>query len=125
MSERRHSGVSPVLLSLAVFPGLGQLATGRRVHGLLHAGTTCALVGSILHRVYGETTRLMPADPDALLDPALPFRLAQAVHRANSSFFFWTTAAVFLVWAVSGLDAWAHARRTGRGTTPVGAAGKP
>jgi len=115
-----------VLLSLAVFPGLGQAVTGRPWRALFYAGASLALLGRLLHRVYLETTRLLPSDPEATLDLGLPFRLAAEVHRANASFFFWTTAGIVLLCALSGLDAWAATRRVPRATRPGGAApGKP
>jgi predicted branched-subunit amino acid permease len=115
---RRRWG--PVLLSLLVFPGLGQLATGRLWRGLAFAGASVVLLAALLRRVYQETARLMPHDPDDLLDPALPLRLVAEVHRANASFFFWTTIGILVLWVASGLDAWASgagaraaARRSG------------
>lgn len=114
MSEARggRRRLAPVFLSLAVFPGLGQLVSGRPGRGLVYAGASAALLARLLHRVFVETTRLMPPDPEAVLDPALPFRLAAEIHRANAAFFFWTTAGILVLWALSGLDAWACARRS-------------
>jgi len=109
----RRWRLTPFFLSLLVFPGLGQFATGRPWRGLAYAGGSLALLAGLMHRVYVETTRLMPGDPEALLDPALPLRLAAEIHRANASFFAWTTAGIVVLWALSGLDAWAASRRDG------------
>lgn len=109
----RRKRLAPVLLSLLVFPGLGQFATGRTWRGLVYAGASLALLAGLMRRVYTEATRLMPRDPEALLDPALPFRLAAEIHRANLSFFAWTTGAIVLLWALSALDAWAASRPSG------------
>ena len=48
----------------------------------------------------------MPEDPAAILDPALPFRLAVEIHRANASFFFWATLGIVALWLGSMADAW-------------------
>jgi hypothetical protein len=121
--------LAPVLLSLLVFPGLGQFATGRPWRGLAYAGTSLALLAALMRRVYAEATRLMPRDPEALLDPALPFRLAAEIHRANLSFFAWITGAIVLLWALSALDAWAASRQAaGRASVdgpPPGGGGRP
>lgn len=106
----RHSGrrrLTPALLSLLVFPGLGQLALGRVARGLLFALPSLVLLGALVRRLWTEVHRLLPVDdPDALLDPMLPFRLTEEVHRANASFFGWVTAGVVVLWALSALDAW-------------------
>jgi hypothetical protein len=89
----------PALLSGLVFPGLGQMVTGHPWRALVFAASTLALVVAVVARVIRETQRLMPADPDALLDPALPFRLAVEIHRANASFLLWCTLGIVGVWA--------------------------
>jgi len=90
-----------------VFPGLGQLALGRVARGLLFALPSLVLLGALVRRLWTEVHRLLPVDdPDALLDPMLPFRLTEEVHRANASFFGWVTAGVVVLWALSALDAW-------------------
>ena len=109
--------LAPVLLSLLVFPGLGQLATGRRWRGLAYAGASLALLVAVLRRVYTETLRLMPDEPEAVLDPALPFRLAAEIHRANAAFFAWASAGIVVLWALSAVDAWAASRGPARPPT--------
>jgi hypothetical protein len=97
----------PVLLSLLVFPGLGQLALGRVWRGLFFAVPSAALVVALMRRVWTEASRLVPTeDPDALLDPALPFRLAGEIQRANATFFAWVTIGIAVFWALSAVDAW-------------------
>ena len=108
---------APVLLSLLVFPGLGQLATGRIWRGLAYGGASIVLLVAVLRRVYTETLRLMPEDPEAVLDPALPFRLAAEIHRANVAFFAWATAVLVVLWAASAIDAWATSRGPSRPST--------
>jgi hypothetical protein len=95
----------PALLSGLVFPGLGQLTSGRTWRGLFFSGSTAALLAAVVVRVMRETQRLLPTDPDALLDPALPFRLAMEIHRANASFFLWATLGVVALWVGSVFDA--------------------
>ncbi len=99
-----------VLLSLLVFPGAGQLALRRPWRALAFAGATFLLLAAVVRRVMSETARLLPADPDVLLDPSLPLRLAVDVHRANASFFLLATLGVIVVWAASVLDAWRDGR---------------
>jgi hypothetical protein len=99
-----------MLLSLLVFPGLGQFATGRPGRGLAYAGGSVVVLAAVLRRVHLETLRLLPSDAEALLDPTLPFRLAAEVHRANAAFFGWATAGLVVLWALSALDAWRDTR---------------
>lgn len=109
MGPRRRGTASlrsSVLLSGLVFPGLGQLAHGHPWRGLCFAGASVALLGAVVVRVAREARRLVPVDPDALLDPALPFRLAAEIHRANASFFLWATLALVALWIASIVDAW-------------------
>ena len=94
----------PVLLSGLVFPGLGQLAQGHPWRALVFGGSSVALLVAVVRRVMRETERLLPTDADALLDPALPFRLAVEVHRANASFFLWVTLAIVALWLGSMAD---------------------
>ena len=104
-----------VLLSGLVFPGLGQLATGRPWRGLFFGGSSVALLVAVVRRVILETERLLPTDAEALLDPALPFRLAAEIHRENASFFLWTTLGIVALWLGSMADAWSRpARGAGR-----------
>ena len=100
-----------MLLSGLVFPGLGQLATGHPWRALGFGGGSVALLAAVVVRVVRETQRLLPEDADALLDPALPFRLAVEVHRANSAFFLWVTLGIVALWIGSMADAWLSARR--------------
>jgi hypothetical protein len=95
-----------LLLSALVFPGLGQLVTGYPWRALAFAGSSVALLVAVVRRVIRETDRLMPEDPVAILDPALPFRLAVEVHRANASFFLWATVGIVAIWLASIVDAW-------------------
>jgi hypothetical protein len=94
-----------------VFPGLGQLALGRVGRALLFGLPSLALLVALLRRVWMEATRLVPADdPDALLDPSLPFRLASEIERANATFFAWVSVGIVVLWALSALDAWRGSR---------------
>jgi hypothetical protein len=95
----------PVLLSGLVFPGLGQLTGGHPWRALAFGGSSVALLVAVVARVMRETQRLMPEDPVALLDPALPFRLAVEIHRANASFFLWATLGIVALWLGSMADA--------------------
>ena len=111
MKPTRGGRLRPVLLSGLVFPGLGQLGQGHPWRALFYGGSSVALLVAVVRRVVRETQRLLPTDADALLDPALPFRLAAEVHRANASFFLWMTLAIVALWLGSMADAWASARR--------------
>ncbi len=95
-----------MLLSGLVFPGLGQLVTGHPWRALAFAGPSVALLVAVVVRVVGETERLLPEDAASLLDPALPFRLAVEVHRANAAFFLWATLGIVALWVGSMADAW-------------------
>ena len=107
-----------------MFPGLGQVATGRVWRGFAYAGASVALLALLLRRVYAEAVRLLPVDdPDSLLDPALPFRLAAEIHRANASFFAWITAGVVILWALSAVEAWAVSREDRRSPARRGSSG--
>jgi hypothetical protein len=108
----------PALLSGLVFPGLGQLVVGHVWRALFFGGSSIALLALVVRRVIGETQRMIPEDPDALLDPTLPFRLALEVQRANAAFFLWATLGVVALWAGSIADAWLSSRR---GTAATGA----
>ena len=103
---RRGGRLRPALLSGLVFPGLGQLVTGHPWRGLAFGGGSTALLAAVVLRVMRETRRLMPEDPVALLDPALPFRLAVDIHHSNASFFSWATAGIVGLWLGSIADAW-------------------
>ena len=100
-----------LLLSALVFPGLGQLVTGHPWRALAFAGSSAALLVAVVRRVIRETDRLMPEDPVAILDPALPFRLAVEIHRANASFFLWATVGIVAIWLASIADALAFPPR--------------
>jgi hypothetical protein len=104
-----------LLLSALVFPGLGQLVTGHPWRALAFAGSSVALLASVVRRVMSETDRLMPEDPAAILDPALPFRLAVEIHRANASFFLWVTVGIVAIWLASIVDAWLCLPRRSKG----------
>jgi hypothetical protein len=94
----------PALLSGLVLPGLGQAVTGRPWRALFFSASSLALIVAVVQRVMHETQRLMPVDPEALLDPTLPFTLAVEIHRANASFFFWCTLGIVALWAGSVID---------------------
>ena len=100
----------PVLLSGLVFPGLGQWTSGHRWRALAFGGSSVALLGAVVQRVMRETQRLMPEDPAAILDPALPFQLVAQLHRDNASFFFWATLWIVVIWLASMADAWIGGR---------------
>jgi hypothetical protein len=99
-----------VLLSGLVFPGLGQLRSGHPWRALVFGGSSAVLLVAVARRVMAETQRLMPEDPAAILDPALPFRLAMEIHRDNATFFFWATLWIVAIWVASMVDAWACGR---------------
>ena len=94
-----------MLLSGLVFPGLGQLRCGHPWRALAFGGSSVALLVALVVRVAREAQRLMPVEPEEILDPALPFRLAAEIHRANASFFLWATLAIVALWLGSMLDA--------------------
>jgi hypothetical protein len=102
--------LTPVLLSLLLFPGLGQLAQRRPWRGLAYAAASGALLAALGRRVWREAAARLPADPEALLDPGLPFRLAAEIQRDNAAFFLGVGALIVLVWALSVLDAWRVSR---------------
>lgn len=106
-----RQGWRPVLLSGLVFPGLGQLVTGHPWRALGFGGGSVALLVAVVARVVRETQRLLPEDAEALLDPALPFRLAVEVHRANAAFFLWATLGIVALWIGSMADAWSSRAR--------------
>lgn len=99
-----------MLLSGLVFPGLGQVVSGRPFRGLAFGLGSLVVAVVLVHRVARETLRRLPTDP-AEVDAFLPFRLAQEIHRDNGSFFFWVTAALVVLWAGSVVDAWLSSRR--------------
>jgi hypothetical protein len=108
----------PVLLSGLVFPGLGQLTCGHPWRALAFGGSSVALLVAVVARVMRETQRLMPDEAEALLDPALPFRLAAEIQRQNASFFFWATLGIVALWLGSMADAWVTSRGTSVGPVP-------
>jgi len=101
-----------VLLSGLVFPGLGQLASGRPWRAFAFAVPSAALLVAVLRRVQHEAQRLLPTDDVALLDPALPFRLAAEIERVNAAFFLATTIAIVALWLGSVIDAWRSGPRS-------------
>jgi hypothetical protein len=109
-TEKPRGRWKAVLLSGLVFPGLGQLVTGRPWRAVAFAGGSVALLVMLVRRVMSEAQRLLPEDPEALLDPALPFRLAVEIHRANAGFFLAVTLGILALWAGSIIDAWLGAR---------------
>ena len=94
-----------MLLSGLVFPGLGQLTCGHPWRALAFGGSSVALLVALVVRVAREAQRLMPVEPEEILDPALPFRLAAEIHRANASFFFWVTLGIVALWVGAMVDA--------------------
>jgi fructose-specific phosphotransferase system IIC component len=107
MTARPRHPWTPALLSGLVFPGLGQLLSGHPWRAAFFGGSSAGLLAAVVVRVVRETERLLPDDAAALLDPALPFRLAVEVHRANATFFLWATAGIVALWLGSIADAWA------------------
>lgn len=105
-------------MSALVFPGLGQLVSGRPWRALGFAAPSVALLVAVVRRVFQESVRLLPEDEAALLDPALPFRMAVEIERANAAFFFWVTLGVVALWAASIAEAWLAA-----GASPEGLQG--
>jgi len=105
-----------VLLSGLVFPGLGQLTCGHPWRALAFGGSSVALLVAVVARVAREAQRLMPVEPEEILDPALPFRLAAEIQRANASFFFWATLGIVALWVGSVVDAWLSSSGTRLGT---------
>ncbi len=106
MTSAARNRWKPVLLSGLVFPGLGQLVSGHPWRALGFAGPSVALLLAVVRRVLRETERLLPDDAAALLDPALPFRLAVEIQRANASFFLGATLGILALWIGSMADAW-------------------
>lgn len=106
--------LTPVLLSLLLFPGLGQLAQRRPWRALAYAGASGALLAALVRRVWREAEARLPADPEALLDPGLPFRLTLEIQRDNAAYFLGLSVAIVVVWALSGFDAWRVGRREPR-----------
>ena len=106
MTGSPRSRLRAALLSGLVFPGLGQLTTGHPWRGLAFGASSVALLVAVVLRVVRETRRLLPEDPVALLDPALPFRLAVEIHRENAFFFLWATVGIVALWLGSIADAW-------------------
>ena len=85
-----------------MLPGLGQLATGHRVKGLLLAGGSLAAVAGLLVRVWSEALRRMPTDP-LELDV---FGMAAAIRADNAGFFSGITFVLVALWLVAIADAW-------------------
>jgi hypothetical protein len=98
-----------VLLSGLVFPGLGQVASGHLMKGLVFSLGSLAVVVALVRRVARETLIRLPTDL-AEFDALLPFRLAHEIHRDNAAFFLWITLALVALWAGSILDAWLSGR---------------
>jgi len=103
--RRAPSRQRAALLSGLVFPGLGQLATGRPWKGLAFGLGTLVLLVAVVARVARETLARMPRDL-LDIDAMLPLRLAAEIHRANASFFLWATVALVGLWLGSIAEAW-------------------
>jgi hypothetical protein len=101
----RSSRWKPALLSALVFPGLGQLVTGRLLPALVFGGSSVVLVALLIQRVVRETLPRLPEDPVALFDPLLAFRLAAEIQRDNAGFFLAVGFGIVAVWLASILDA--------------------
>jgi hypothetical protein len=95
----------PLLLSALVLPGLGQLATGQWLKGLLLAGTSLAAVVCLLVRVSSETLRRLPTDP-LDFDVGTLFGLAEAIRADNAAFFSGVTLLIVALWLIAIVDAW-------------------
>ena len=100
----------PAILSATVFPGLGQLSNGHPWRALLFGGPSALLLVAFVRRIAQETLARMPTQPEALLDPALPLRLASEIHRDNGGYFLGMTVAIGALWLASIADAWFSAR---------------
>lgn len=98
-----------MLLSGLVFPGLGQIVSGRPGRGLVYALGSLVVLIAVLRRVARETLARLPDDPTAI-DPLFPFRLAHEIQADNAAFFFWLTLALVALWAGSVVDAWLTGR---------------
>ena len=108
----------PVLLSAAVYPGLGQLTSGHPWRALLFGGTSGILLVAFVRRIAHETLVRMPVEAENLLDPALPFRLASEIQRDNGAYFLWMTLAIVAIWLASVVDAWRSAARAQETSRP-------
>ncbi|MCG6925103.1 MAG: hypothetical protein LJF30_07315 [Acidobacteria bacterium] len=106
---RRRSPWRPVLLSGLVFPGLGQIVSGRPWRGLVYGLGSLVVLIAVLRRVARETLARMPDDPTAI-DPLFPFRLAHEIQADNAAFFFWLTLVLVALWVGSVVDAWLTVR---------------
>jgi hypothetical protein len=98
-----------VLLSGLVFPGLGQIVSGRPWRGLVYGLGSLVVLIAVLRRVARETLARMPDDPTAI-DPLFPFRLAHEIQADNAAFFFWLTLVLVALWVGSVVDAWLTVR---------------
>ena len=125
MKDAPTSRRRAALLSGLVFPGAGQLATGHPWRALAFGGPSLALLVAVVRRVMRETDRLLPTEADALLDPALPFRLAVEIQRANASFFLWVTLALVALWLGSIVDCYARPDARPAPARPARSAGRP
>jgi diadenosine tetraphosphate (Ap4A) HIT family hydrolase len=101
--------VRPVLLSGLVWPGLGQLASGHLVKGLLIVAGTLAAFALLIVRVADEALRRLPTDP-ADFDLGRIFEMATAIRQDNAAFFTGITAALVGLWAFAVADAWRDRR---------------
>lgn len=106
----RRRDLKPALLSALVFPGAGQFANRQPWRALAYLASTSALLVALCWRIWIEAVARLPQDPEALLDPALPTRLALEVQQASARFLAWTTAALVILWALSIADAWRSTR---------------
>jgi hypothetical protein len=95
----------PVLLSGLVLPGLGQLATGQWLKGLVLAGASLVAAVLLIVRVSGEALRRMPTDP-LDFDVGTVFDMAAAIRHDNASFFSGITLLLVALWVVAVVDAW-------------------
>ena len=98
-----------MLLSGLVFPGLGQIVSGRPWRGLVYGLGSLVVLIAVLRRVARETLARMPDDPTAI-DPLFPFRLAHEIQADNAAFFFWLTLVLVALWVGSVVDAWLTVR---------------
>jgi hypothetical protein len=107
-----------VLVSALVWPGAGQLVSGRALRGFAFAGTTLGLVAALVIAVARETLRRLPADPLSVTLPEI-FRLAHEIRASRPGLFLSLTLLLVVVWGLSVADAWRTAAATPSSDRPA------